>query len=283
MEAQKPFPGPLPAVWLTVGSWLLTVFVGVALLDALGATASLGVGMAIGLGLSGTLATRGVPPPAPERIGLRGFSPRLLLPLLLLVPLALLVSEADNVVRTWLPAESAADPSGAPAGDAALLALEAAIVMVGLAPVVEEFFFRGVLQQGLVAAAGSARGVLSTAALYAIHHGLLIAAPAGPVSAIVGSFATGAVLGYARLVSGSLLAPITVSMLLSASGLLGLQLEQELPIPGFNAPGAHTPARWLVPAVLSVGLGLRLLSRERKRPPAELSRSEEVRRPEDGG
>ena len=45
------------------------------------------------------------------------------------------------------------------------------VVVVGLVPVVEEWFFRGVIQQGLVASAGVRGGIFLTALLFAIGHG----------------------------------------------------------------------------------------------------------------
>jgi membrane protease YdiL (CAAX protease family) len=278
-EQPAPFPGPLAAIWLTAGSWILTAFVLAAFVEPLGPIAALGLAITIGLGVTGTLAARRVQPPQAERIGLRGLAPRLLLALLLLVPLALLASEVDNIVRTLMPAaEALKPPEGMPEAQAfatGLSAVEMAIVLVGLAPVVEEFFFRGVVQQGLVALGGASRGILGTAILYALGHGNLISAPAGWVSATLGSLLIGAVLGYARLVSDSLLAPILLSMAIAGTGLLSVQLVERFPIPGFNAPGDHTPVVWLLPAAVSVALGLALLVREgRLAPPPRIAAQE---------
>jgi len=268
VKQAPPFPGTGTAVWLTVGSWLLTALVIGGFVEDLGPITALGLGLAIGLGVTGTLAARRVPPPQAERIGLRGFAPRLVFALVLLVPLVLLVSELDNVVRALLPAADAAKPGeggqGAQELTEGLFAVEAAIVLVGLAPVVEEFFFRGVIQQGLVAIGGARRGILGAAILYALGHGNLVTTPAGWVSATLGSLAIGAVLGYARLASRSLLAPILLSMAISAVGLVSAQLAERLPIPGFNDSGAHTPLAWLAPAAASVALGVFLLARERR-------------------
>jgi membrane protease YdiL (CAAX protease family) len=262
-EETTPFPGLLSAIWLTVGSWLLTGIVLSGFVDPLGPLPALGIGIAGGVGLTATLAARRVPPPQAERLGMRGFTPRVLLALVFLIPLVLLVSEIDNVVKALMPAADV----GPTDLDAGLFALESAIVMVGIAPVVEEFFFRGVLQQGLVAAHGTLAGVFTTALLYALGHGNLVGTEAGWISTTLGSLVTGLVLGYARLASGSLLAAILLSTALSGSGVLSLQMKEELAIPGFNAGGAHTPAPWLLGAMASVGLGLALLAAERRRTP----------------
>lgn len=267
MTPAPPFPGPGTAVWLTVGSWLLTALVIGIFAEPLGPVAALGIGLVTGLGVTGTLAAQRVPPPQAERIGLRGFAPRLVLALALLVPLVLLVSELDNVVRALVPGAGAAMTPDATATAEepfkGLFAIEAAIVLVGLAPVIEEFFFRGVLQQGLIAFGGARRGILGAAGLYALGHGNLVTTPAGWVSATLGSLAIGATLGYARLASRSLLAPIALSMAISGVGVLSAQLAEALPIPGFNAPGDHTPLAWLGPAAVSVVAGVVLLARER--------------------
>jgi membrane protease YdiL (CAAX protease family) len=280
-EAAPPFPPLLTAIWLTVGSWLVTLLVLAAFVEPLGPIAALGLGTVAGFGVMGSLAARRVPPPQAERIGLRGFSPRLLLPLLLLVPLVLLASEIDNVVRVLLPA---ADPGAAPGGenlDAGLFALEAGLVMVGIAPVVEEFFFRGVVQQGLIAAGGPGRGIFLAALLYALGHGNLVGTPAEWLSATLGALLTGVVLGYLRFAARSLLAPILLSMTMSGAGLAAARLRELLPIPGFNAGGDHTPIPWLLGAAGCVALGLALLSRERGHVPPERAQSAELSPPRD--
>jgi hypothetical protein len=71
----------------------------------------------------------------------------------------------------------------------------------------------------------------------------------------------GVLLGFLRLASGSILPGVLLSMAIEAAGVLSLHLEDLLAIPGFNAPGAHTPLVWLVPAALSVGVGIGLFVR----------------------
>lgn len=278
-ETPPPFPGPLAAVWLTVGSWLLTGIVLGALVGPLGPVPALGLGLAVGLGVTGTLAARRVPPPQAERIGLQGFALRLLPAVLLLVPAVLLTSELDNVVRALLPP---AAPPEVPADAARTmdeLAFETALVMVGIAPVVEEFFFRGVLQQGLTALGGAWRGIAGAALLYALGHGNLVATPAAWLSTLLSGFLVGLLLGGLRHVSGSVAAPLLLSMTMQAVGFASLQLRDEFPIAGFNGPGDHTPIAWLAAAAGSVALGLWLLVRERGRMPAPKVRSGDLSPP----
>jgi len=206
-----------------------------------------------------------VPAPAERRIGLVGFAPRLLLPLALLVPVALLASELDNWIATSFFPE--ADAAAAEAAPGTLATLEWVLFAVLLRPVLEEFFFRGVVQQGVVAALGPARGVGLTALLFALVRTSVFGADAyHAVSFGAQAFAGGVLLGFVRLRSGSILSCVLLQTALEGAGVLSLVLRDALPIAGFNAEGAHTPLAWLLPAALSVGLGVALLARSTRAP-----------------
>lgn len=262
-------PSPLGAVGLTAAAWLLFWLVVATAAESGMPTLGLALGTIAGFGGIGTLAARAVPAPAEQQLGLRGFPPRLLLMILLLVPAVLLVSELDNYLAGWLKtaASSGAAAAQAPAaGFQALGTLELALFTVGLRPVVEEFFFRGVLLQGLVSRLGVARGLLLSAALFAlvrasygsadVYHAVSL----GSVALIEGWL-----FGLVRLASGSLLASILLSALTAGAGTAAVLSASALPIPGFNSPGAHTPAVWLAPAAVCVGAGLFWARQERLR------------------
>jgi membrane protease YdiL (CAAX protease family) len=244
------------------------VLVTVLTTPAGGGVFGLALGLLLGFGGAGTLAARSVPTPAERRIGLVGFAPRLLLPLALLVPAVLLASELDNwIAASFFPAAKTAAEGAA--GPDALATLEWVLFAVLLRPVLEEFFFRGVVQQGVVAALGPARGVLLTALLFSFVRTSVFGADAyHAVSLGAQALATGLLLGFVRLGSGSILACVLLQTALEGAGVLSLVLRESLPIPGFNAEGAHTPLAWLLPAALSVGLGIALLGREARRPTA---------------
>jgi membrane protease YdiL (CAAX protease family) len=225
---------------------------------AAGGTLGLALGTALGLGGAGTLAARALPAPAERRIGLSGFAPRLLLSVALLVPAVLLTSELDNWIARLFPAREELAPGALPGG---LAALELVLFGVLLRPVLEEFFFRGVLQQGVVGALGAVRGVLLVALLFGVvrasfaigdaQHALTLGAQA---------FCDGLLLGPLRLASGSILPGILLQMAMASAGFAALAARDVLPVPGFNTFGpAHTPLAWLTPAGLSVALGLALL------------------------
>jgi membrane protease YdiL (CAAX protease family) len=265
-ETSAPVPRPRAALALTALAWSVMVLVTVLTTPAEGGVFGLALGLLLGFGGAGTLAARSVPPPAERRIGLVGFAPRLLLPLVLLVPMVLLASELDNwIAASFFPAaETAAEGAARPD---ALATLEWVLFAVLLRPVLEEFFFRGVVQQGVVAALGPARGVLLTALLFSFVRTSVFGADAyHAVSLGAQELGTGLLLGFVRLGSGSILACVLLQTALEGAGVLSLVLRESLPIPGFNAGGAHTPAEWLFPAALSVGLGIRLLARAARRP-----------------
>jgi membrane protease YdiL (CAAX protease family) len=249
----------LPAVLLTVAAFAASVFV-IALFAEESVLASVGIGEALGVGLVGTLAARRVPGPQAERLGLQGFASRFVVPLLLLLPCVLVVSEIDNLMVALLPPPEAlegAEELAARVDTESLYGrLQLALIAVGIAPVVEEWFFRGVIQQGLVAHRGRLRGVFFTALLFAPLHTFSASGGSSLASALVVSTCVGMVLGTVRLATGSILACILLNAGINALGLGASWAEEVVPIPGFNAPGSHTPLLFLLPSLACSGWGL---------------------------
>jgi membrane protease YdiL (CAAX protease family) len=263
-----PPPGLRDAVLLSVLAWLASVMAAAPLIGWASPLTALAVGAVVGFGGIGTLVARQLPPPADARLGLRGFPPAFLGVLALLaVSIAILASELDNVVKALLSGVPPAAPTepGEPSASApaAWLLVEGVIVMVLLRPVVEEFFFRGVLLQGLVARYGSAAGIGITALLSAACEAFLVL-PSGAVSfasiAAQGLF-VGAVLGGVRLASGSLLAAVLLLAAMRAFGGVSVAFADGLTIPGFNAPGPHTPPAFLLLALAGAATGAFLARR----------------------
>ena len=89
------------------------------------------------------------------------------------------------------------------------------IVVVG-APIVEEIVYRGSMQTGLVKHAGTAVGVVLTAAIFAAVH-------LSPVE-FPGLFVFALLLGVLRQRSGTLGAPIIAHMAFNATGLVLVSL-----------------------------------------------------------
>lgn len=266
-------PTPVAALGMTAAAWLLLVMIAGLAGDSGAPTLGLALGTVAGFGGIGTLAARAVPPPVEEKLGLRGFPPRILVLILLMAPVVVLASEADNYLAAWL--KTAAAPGSAASANpqasiGALGVLGVAIFSVGIRPVVEEFFFRGVVLQGAVSRLGVGSGLLFTTALFALvraSFGVDFSSLAAYHVATLGAaaFMEGWLLGVLRLASGSLLAPMLLAALSTGAGLMAQLGKEIVPIPGFNAPGAHTPLVWLVPCAGCVALGLYWARRERLR------------------
>lgn len=277
MTSQATHPGPWAAVWLTLAaaftSQLLALLIaGPDPSPGVGGIA-IGVGLAAGYGGLGTLAARRVTAPADVRLGLRGSAPAYLLPVLLLVPVVLLVSELDNVAHVLFPPPPLPPPDPNAPQARALLSLatpldllESAVLVIGLVPLLHEWFFRGVLLQGLVAHLGPAGGLALTALLSAFASSAPLVSFPIWLAAVLGAFVLGVLQGSLRLASGSILPAIALHMGASACGLLGEAFAERVPIPGFNAPGPHSPPALLAAALASCFLGVALLRRLAARP-----------------
>ena len=263
-QPPRPFPTPLNAALLTMMGVFFTTAIAVMISEWATPTAAVGIATVLGLGGAAMLGAASIPAPHAERVGLRGLRRQQLLPLLLLLPIALLASEVDNVVTALLPAPDV-QPEVQEAvetlsSDTRLALLETALVGVGLVPVVEEWFFRGVVQQGLVATMGAAGGIFVTALFFALGHGAGLT-PQAWVALIAQTLVLGLTFGYARHKTGSLLAAILLHVGVNGMGVAVMAAPQIVAVPGYNAPGAHTPLLVLWPALVSVAAGIWLLSK----------------------
>jgi len=262
------FPGPLIALALILVAYMTALSL-VTLLVGAGVqfVAALGIGTAIGVGAVATLAAHRVPEPHAERMGLCGFDWRLIGPLLALLPAVIVISELDNWSRALFPpppeaAEMRAQLEALLHIDSVYAALQTFIVAVGILPVIEGFFFFGVILQGLVARLGRSRGMVVTAILYSIVHLPVSGAPGDAVSPLSSALILGLIFALARLGTGSILAPILLSSLIEILRIGARALSEQLPIPGFNETGApHTPAVIVIPCVLSLLWGVWVLRR----------------------
>jgi len=267
MSEPRPFPTPLQAALLTLMGGFFATAIAVAVSDSVSPTAALGLGITFGFGAAGALGASSVPSPHGERVGLRGIALRHLLPILLLLPVAIVASEVDNVVKLLLPAPDA--PAVAQETlekvptDTRLALIETVVVVVGIVPIVEEWFFRGVVQQGMIANAGVRGGIFLTALLFAVGHGGPAVSPQSWAALLASTLVLGLAFGYARHMTGSIVAPILLHVGVNGLAVASLALPGRIVIPGYNAPGDHTPLALLVPSVLAVVAGIALLSRER--------------------
>jgi membrane protease YdiL (CAAX protease family) len=271
VNAREGPPFPNPSLAFTLAATALFVSTLLVPLLAEGRVAGIALGVVLGLGGVGVLAARAVPEPSAPRLGLAPFPLSAIAPVALLLPAALLVSEVDNWIRIAFAAKQA-ETLGVPT----VRPLETLALAVLLTPVLEEFFFRGVLLQGCVSALGRLRAVLYVAALQIVLvPSFVIMDLLGaktPLTALLVSQGTGAlllgiVLGIVRLATGSLLPCIVLSAGITALGVAAEAMPDRIAIPGYNALGATTPLAVLIPAAASVAAGVWLLLRQLERAP----------------
>jgi membrane protease YdiL (CAAX protease family) len=263
---RDPFAKLGDAFLLGLLAWLATQLVGSALLRPLGANLAAGAGLLSGVTLASALAFRALPRPLRQRLGLVVCSWRALAAVALLIPIAFAGSELEQLLRTaWPPPDLDAVARGRRAmlaTDTPVRAAQSLAITVVLAPALEEWLFRGLLQPGLVARLGARRGILITSAYFGLWHGVLGLSFAAWLGAAATAFLYGIALGVVRQGSGSLLAAFLLHAGINGSALLGAALTQTLPIPVWNAPGTHVPLGVLLPALLAAALGLALAARE---------------------
>ncbi len=131
--------------------------------------------------------------------------------------------------------------------------LSAFIVMVGISPVVEEFLFRGVIQQGLVQRLGLLRGVTMVALLWTLLRPAPIAGFTRFLAAAVASFGLGWALGIVRIATRSILGSILLAAIWATIGLGSVALEGRMELPGMNVQGTHLPWSVTIASALLVG------------------------------
>lgn len=131
--------------------------------------------------------------------------------------------------------------------------LSAFVVMVGISPVVEEFLFRGVIQQGLVQRLGLIRGVTMVALLWTLLRPAPIAGFSRFVAAAIASFGLGWALGIVRIATGSILGSILLAASWATIGLASVALEGRMELPGMNIQGTHLPLSITLASALLVG------------------------------
>jgi membrane protease YdiL (CAAX protease family) len=139
---------------------------------------------------------------------------------------------------------------------------QAFVISVGITPVVEEFFFRGVLQQSLVARLGLARGVGFVALLYTLPHLPAVATLPRFLAGIVSAFGIGYLLGLVRVATGSILGSIILASLSAGVGILSFAVRESLPLPGMNVEGTHLPITVTLASIVILAWAVRAVYEE---------------------
>jgi membrane protease YdiL (CAAX protease family) len=271
---------------LFAASFVASLVLASGLIERSSITAAMGVGYALGLGGMATLASQRVPQPHALRLGLQGFSPRILGALFCLLPVVFLVSELDNYWKVLVPItpefeELRQEMEALMTPNSPYALAETTTVALGIVPIVEGFFFFGVILQGLVARLGRVRGLFLTAVLYSLVHFPASGAPGDTLVPLTTWLILAALMGLARLASGSILPSILLASAYSAIHLAADLGRESLPIAGFNAPGAHTSVTILIVSLSSVLLGVRQLWAEALERPTQLPIPQDVPKPPD--
>jgi len=255
----KPFPGPLVAIALAAAAWGTFHYWFQLFAPRLDAIAAVTLALAIGYGLVGALALPQVRRPWRARLGIVPMARRFWLHVALLVPAMLVGLELQAVVRlvagrsggvgiyVWNRELVTSATPGSVIG--------VAILIVVVSPVLTEWFFRGVVQQGLVERLGPMRGLLLTSALTALPQAAPRDDPWVWFTVVLSVACWGFVAGALRITSGSLLAPIVAHAGWNALWLAMVLRAESTPIPAFTVSGASLPMTIVIPAALCVTAG----------------------------
>ena len=257
---QAPFPGFLVAAAMTLVAWWAQF--AWALLAARWASPQIALltAFTMGCGLTGLLAATRLESPKARRLGLRSMAARFTPVIVLLVPLAILALEAQATVRGLFHRHGA---RGVWEWGHAMIASRSTLALIGsfvllvvLIPALTEWFFRGVIHQGLVQKLGAWRGVLLGALLYAVWTAGLRPDAGTWLGVMTGGLILAVALGAVRQASGSLVAPFLLHAAWNAAYILMSLIEQTAPIPVLTAPGRHVPVAWLLPSAIAVAGGV---------------------------
>jgi membrane protease YdiL (CAAX protease family) len=139
---------------------------------------------------------------------------------------------------------------------------QAFVISVGITPVVEEFFFRGVLQQSIVARLGLARGVGFIALLYTLPHLPAVATLPRFLAGVMSAFGIGCLLGLVRIATGSILGSILLASMTAGVGILSFAVKDDLPLPGMNVEGTHLPITVTLASIVIVTWAVRAVYEE---------------------
>ena len=274
------FPGPLAGSMLALtglflSSLIASIMAGSGIAGSSPLMVSMGIGYALGLGGIATLAARAVPPPHEIRLGLQNFDPNLIPALLALLPSVFLISEFNLYLEWVLPpspefTELREEMEALLKAESTFATLETVVVAAGIIPIVEGFFFFGVLQQGIVAQMGRIRGMLLITVLYSVVHFPASGAPGDSVVPLPTWLIVGALLCLIRLASGSILPVILVSSAFSIIHLAATEEDPIFSVPAFNEPGAGIPALVFWPSLIAVVWGISTLWKQAQKTPIEI-------------
>jgi len=305
----EPYPGIGSSLLLMLMGMVASVFTAVALLG-LGELAAQGIGRAIGFGAVASLALQRIPPPHGPRLGFRTLAPESIPLILCLVPAALLMSELDNYAYDWAPDEpsliEALEPpqeGGEETGatnttvdvdfggdvddelaegidpeerrlidpDDPWTMLQGLILMVVLVPVIDGFFFFGILQQGLVRRMGMWQGVFLAGLFWMLMRDFPITGFTRFAVGSISLLAMGWLLGIVRVATGSVLGPMLLFAGWSAISFVSTAYRGVADLPGLNVDGTHLPFTLTLGSLGIVAWATWTIAQEAQRRNAEIA------------
>lgn len=119
--------------------------------------------------------------------------------------------------------------------------LQGLILIAGLVPLIDGFFFFGVLQQGLVRKLGLFQGVFFAGLFWMLMRDYPVTGATRFVVGTVSLLAMGWILGMVRVATGSVLGPILLSSAWAAIGFVSGAYAGVIEWPGMNVDGTHLP------------------------------------------
>ena len=216
------------------------------------------IGNVFGFGLVITLALRRAHTPWRQFVRLGPLAPAVLACLLVaLCGLTIIISEIDNAIYVLVPRPAWLGNLFGGLGDLATHPVAAPFALLVMAPVTEEFFFRGLILRRLLASVTPWRAIWTSSLLFAAIH-------LNPWQAPV-AILTGLVLGWVYARTRSLALCLAGHAFVNGLALLlpGLFFTVE----GFNQPHAAGPVHfqpwWFdLTGLALVGAGLYALARQ---------------------
>lgn len=129
--------------------------------------------------------------------------------------------------------------------DSPLERLTLAVFAIAVAPLLEEFFFRGLIQRPLERRFGAAAGILLAGSLFALVHGLLWIFPL--------YLLLGAAFGFAVYATRSIWAGVVLHAANNSVAMLGIGMRtEEVPVVPTLWEAGPTPDWWLSLGMLAV-------------------------------
>jgi membrane protease YdiL (CAAX protease family) len=259
----EPEPDPVLSIGRGIKLMLLGWTVGLAAAGlahlALGKEATSSAGNIVGLSTMAWVGYRMSRRPFRSVFSIRGFSPSLLVPMVLMVlGGSMIVAELGNLMEEIVPVPQVlrelflkilrADDWQGFLWRAALLSL--------MAPVTEEVVFRGVFQHGFVRRYGVTKGIVASSICFGVFH--LIPWQAVSTSVV------GLMLGLVVLRTGSIFAGMAMHAIWNLVPLVAISLLRDIALPGYDLETPeihHVPLPALMVSSVLLWLGIRGLWR----------------------